>query len=722
MSQTPQSAISVSAQSLSFALNGKSSSYRFQVDPDTRDLISTHFGGRIDEDVPAWTAKFGVWSPEAKLRRREFPELGRGDFRTPAVHIRHGEGHAASDFKFESHRVVQGKPSLQGLPSTFGSDDEAQTLIVHMRDTANSTSAYLSYSIFAAHDAIVRSVRVVNEGEHPVTIEKLASLSFDLPTPADGCYDLTGLHGEWARERQRTRHRIRTGVQSFGSTQGASSHWHNPFMAVSSGDANEKHGDVWGLALVYSGSHLCEVELATRGSLRASMGIHPSQLSWRLGPGQSFTSPEAVAVYSGSGFGDMSRKLHRLVRHNLVRSKFALLPRPTLLNPWEGVLFNFDDKILTEIAKQSAEIGVKLFVIDDGWFGGSKHPRVDDHAGLGDWEVNPARFPDGLEGFARKIKSDHNLQLGLWVEPEMVNRKSALFEAHPDWVLEVPGMSTTAIRHQFALDLGLSEVQDYIIQALSSIVRTVPVSYIKWDYNRPIVESPTPASHHKYMLGLYRVLEQLTQQHPDILWEGCASGGGRFDLGMLHYFPQIWTSDNTDALDRLHIQLGTSLAYPASTMGAHLSRSPNEVTHRPSNLLFRAHVAMMGGSFGVELDPRRLSDDERAQLPDLIKFAEKINSVVVNGDMYRLSLPSESNHPAVLFMSSEGDTGVLFIFQLRAVVMHDRPLIKLQGLDPDARYILDGDKQFSGATLMNAGVVADLTGDLTSKVLLIKKV
>ncbi|TPX17724.1 uncharacterized protein E0L32_002825 [Thyridium curvatum] len=725
----PPITVSTYEQNLVFSLNGIGTSYQFHADHNSGDLVSSHFGGRIDQPLPASVTERGTYAHEDKLRRREFPELGRGDFRVPAVHVRHAQGHSASDFKYRSHSIVPGKPSLDSLPCTFGTEDEVQTLVVHMHDASSSVTADLSYSIFARHDAVVRSTRIINSGNHPITIEKLASLSFDLPMPARVGYDMVGLHGEWARERQRVRSRIRPGVQSFGSAQGVSSHWHNPFLAVCSGDAGETHGEIWGMALVYSGSHLCEVELSPRGGVRICMGMNPLCLSWQLAPGETLTSPECVVVYSESGFGYMSRNLHSLVCHNLARSNHARLPRPLLLNAWEGVYFNIDDKIMSEIAKHSAALGVKLLVMDDGWFG-AKYPRVDDRAGLGDWVANPARFPEGLDAFARRIQIDHKLQLGLWVEPEMVSIRSALFEAHPEWVMDIRDHPATEIRNQLMLNLGLPEVQDYIIEAISALLRPGLISYIKWDCNRAITESPSPASHHRYMLGLYRVLEQLTQQYPDVFWEGCAAGGGRFDLGMLQYFCQVWTSDNTDALDRIHIQLGTSLAYPASSMGAHVSRSPNEETHRAASLSFRAHVAMMGAGFGVELDPRRLSDEERAELPGLLELSGRVNPIVVEGDMYRLNQAESrdggggdiSNFPAVLFVSEDGARAVLFMFQIRLTMVQDRPTIRLQGLEPRAQYTLEGRGQYSGLTLMNAGVVPKFKKDLDSELVLISRV
>ena len=489
----------------------------------------------------------------------------------------------------------------------------------------------------------------------------------------------------------------------------------------------ESQGEAWGFSLVYTGSFSAEVERNSRGLVRASIGMHPDQLSWSLGPDESLTTPECVAVFSDTGLGGMSRKYHRLFRKYLIRSKFVDEPRPALLNSWEGLYFNFDEDSIERLAKSAAELGAKLFVLDDGWFG-DKHPRLNDKAGLGDWMPNPRRFPNGIKSIVDKVNklqpagSQDKLQFGIWVEPEMVNAKSELYEAHPDWILHAGNYPRTEGRQQLVLNLGLKEVQDYIIDFMSKLLKDAPISYIKWDNNRGMHEVSQPREFHAYMLGMYRVLDVLTTTFPDVLWEGCASGGGRFDAGILQYFPQSWTSDNMDAIDRINIQFGTSVVYPASSMGAHIGACPSHVTGRYQSIEFRAHVAMMGGSFGVELDPDSISEEERKQIPELFKLSEKLNPTIITGDLYRLSLPEESQHPAALYVAEDGSRAVLFAFQLLHTPVHEVPVIRLQGLDSAAKYKLDGGQTYSGATLMNGGIRFPLKGDYSSKVVFLDRV
>lgn len=488
------------------------------------------------------------------------------------------------------------------------------------------------------------------------------------------------------------RRRLETGTDacpSFGSAAGYSSHFHNPFFALVAPTATESHGEAWGFSLVYTGSFAAEVEWGSQALTRAMIGLNPSQLSWPLGPGASLVSPEAVAVFSDAGIGGMSRKLHRLFREHLMTSKFATQPRP-VLNSWEGLRFNYDADKIHKLATEAADLGVKLFVLD-GWFG-VQHPRNDDKAGLGDWEVNPAKFPKGMKPLVdniRQLKSRNSsgarLKFGLWLEPEMVNANSSLYERNPDWALHAGRYPRTETRHQLVLNVALPEVQDFI-ESVSRILGSAPIDYVKWDNNRGIHEMSAASTDHAYMLGLYRVFDTLNR-FPDVLWEGCASGGGRLDAGVLRYFPQVWTSDDTDGLERVYIQFGTSLAYPASVMGAHVSAVPNQQTGRTTPIEFRAHVAMMGGSFGLELNPEEMADEEKAKMAGLIELAEKVNPIVVQGDMWRLSLPDESNWPAALFVAADGQQAVLFYFQLRATINHSWPVLRLQGLDATAKFL-----------------------------------
>jgi alpha-galactosidase len=397
-----------------------------------------------------------------------------------------------------------------------------------------------------------------------------------------------------------------------------------------------------------------------------------------------------------------------------------------LLNSWEGLYFNYNQSSIYDLAKEAAGVGAKLFVLDDGWFG-KEYPRLSDDAGLGDWVPNPDRFPDGLEPLVKKItdlkaaNTSTNMRFGIWFEPEMVNPNSTLYDEHPDWALHAGPYPRTEARNQLVLNLALPEVQDYIIKSVSDVLNSADISYVKWDNNRGINETPSPATNHAYMLGMYRVFNELTTQFPDVLWEGCASGGGRFDPGVLQYFPQIWTSDNTDAIDRISIQLGTSLAYPPSAMGAHLSEVPNHQTGRTVPVAVRGHVAMMGGSFGLELNPAVMDEEDKAAVPGLVALAEKVNPIILNGDMWRLNLPEDSNWPAVLFIAEDAQKAVLFVFQVAPNVNHSWPRIKLQGLDPQASYKVDDGVVYTGATLMNLGLQFAFKGDYGSQVVMLEK-
>jgi alpha-galactosidase len=455
------------------------------------------------------------------------------------------------------------------------------------------------------------------------------------------------------------------------------------------------------------------------------MGLNPLQLSWPLAPGETFTSPECVAVYSDKGLGRMSRCFHKLFRNHLSRSTWTKKPRPTLLNNWEATYFDFNAESLVPIAEKAADLGVKLFVMDDGWFGG-KHARVDDHRGLGDWFPNKERFPQGLKPFVDKVNGlqGGKMGFGIWVEPEMVNAKSELYEQHPDWILHANNHDRTEHRNQLVLNVGLKEVQDYIIGFMTELLSSANITYVKWDNNRYMHEIPQPSAVHRYMLGLYRILDTLTTQFPDVLWEGCASGGGRFDAGILHYWPQSWTSDDTDAVERLAIQFGTTLSYPASSMGCHVSAVPNHQTGRVTSLEFRAHVALMGGSFGFELDPNNLSEEEQKTIPGLIKLAERVNPIVINGEMFKLNLPETSNWPAAMYVSEGGEEAVLLAYQVHAHLKAGFPPLPLQGLEAGKEYEVEvkGEKKvYSGKTLMGTGLRLWWDGDYQSQVVFLTR-
>ncbi|EAU32191.1 alpha-galactosidase C precursor [Aspergillus terreus NIH2624] len=707
-----------------FVLNGRHVSYCFHVDDETGDLRTDHFGGRVTGAIPVDPSPVvDGWTGMPDRVRREFPDQGRGDFRIPALRIRQAEGHTVSALKYQSYTLLHGKPDLPGLPATFGTEKDVSTLVVHLRDEYSSVTADLIYSVFPEYNAIVRSVSITNNGFQPISIEALASFSTDLPYED---LEMISLRGDWAREAHRMRRKVEYGTQGFGSTTGFSSHLHNPFLALAHPSTTESQGEAWGFSLVYTGSFEVNVEKGSQGLTRAVLGFHPNQLSWPLSPGETLTSPECVAVYSNHGLGGMSRSLHRLFRDHLIKSKFATANRPVLLNSWEGLYFDIDETSMIRIAKESAALGVKLLVMDDGWFG-KDYPRTSDAAGLGDWVPNPARFPNGLAPMVDQItslkvaNSSANLLFGIWVEPEMVNPDSALYREHPEWALHAGSYPRTEQRNQLVLNLALLEVQEFIINFMTDLLSSAKISYVKWDLNRGINETSAPKATHAYMLGMYKVFDTLTSRFPDVLWEGCAAGGGRFDPGILQYFPQIWTSDDSDAVERIFIQMGSSLAYPASAMGAHISAVPNHQTGRTTPLSLRAHVAMMGGSFGLELDPSQVSAEEKALIPELIALAEKVNPIVLTGDMWRLSLPEESNWPAVQFISQDQSQVVLFYFQLSPNVNHSMPRVRLQGLDEDAMYRVDGAGPYSGAMLMNLGLQYSFRTEYGSRVVFLEK-
>ena len=465
---------------------------------------------------------------------------------------------------------------------------------------------------------------------------------------------------------------------------------------------------------------------------RVLMGLSPTHLSWNLKPGETFRSPECCLIYEpAKGFGGMSRSLHKLYRNHLSRSKYTMQPRPVLANHWEAFEFDFDDKRLFAVAKAAAGFGTSLFVMDDGWFG-VKHPRENDHTGLGDWVPNPKRFPRGMDAFIKDVNDlkplnkKEPMKFGIWVEPEMVNPNSELYEQHPDWALHAGEHTRTEGRNQLVLNLALTEVQDYIIDFMSKLLGTFNIAYVKWDKNRMIHEMQSPSTAHQYMLGFYRVLHNLTTRFPGVLWEGCASGGGRFDPGMLQYFPQSWTSDDTDALERIFIQFGTTFVYPASSMGCHVSACPNGTTGRTTSLRFRAHVAMMGGSFGFELDPAKLTDDEKATLPRIVDLAERVNPLVVTGDMYRLALPEEGNWPAVQYLDPASGKSVIIAFQMYKIVNALPPRLLLQDLTPDEMYEVqvedDESYKMSGQDLMHRGLQLGWGGDFDSKIVWVSPV
>lgn len=651
-----------------------------------------------------------------------YPTAGVGDFRVPAVTVTAADGSSALSLGYRDHRIVPGKPSLDGLPSTYVEDDaEAETLEITLRDEPTGLEVDLRFTIFHDRPAIARSATIRNTGAGAVDLGCAMSLALDLP---DADWLMIGLAGAWSRERHVVERRLVPGRQSASSTRGASGHQHSPFIALRRATTDETHGEAYGFSLVYSGNFLAEVEVEPYGTTRVRIGIEPETFSWRLERRASFTTPEAIVAYSDGGLGTLSDAFHGLFRDRLARGTWRDRPRPVLINNWEATYFDFDADRLVEIAAAARDLGVELFVLDDGWFG----VRDDDTTSLGDWVVDRRKLPDGIEGVARRI-IDLGLGFGLWIEPEMVSQRSRLFEAHPDWAIGVPGRPLTESRQQLVLDMSRAEVVDHLTAVLTELLASAPIAYVKWDMNRNITEPFSPALpadrqgefFHRYILGVYELYRRLTTRFPEILFESCAGGGGRFDPGLLAFAPQAWTSDGTDAVERLRIQWGTSLAYPLSSMAAHVSAVPNHQVGRVTPFSTRAAVAFFG-VFGYELDPTVLDPEERAEIVDQIAFYRRHRELFQRGRFVRLDSPFEGDRDHVAWMVVAGDRRLAVVGTYRILGRPDPgpERLRLRGLDPDAAYAISvwpaGDDRLaranagerSGAELMGAGLVLDL--------------
>lgn len=616
------------------------------------------------------------------------PTPGGGDFRVPALVVEGPDGATVLDLGYAGHRVSAGKPALDGLPSTYVDDPgEATTVEIELADRTTGLEVALVLTIFEGRPIITRSMRLKNVGERPLVVRTAMSAAIDLP---DGPWDLLTFSGAWARERHPHRAALVPGRRSVGSLRGATGHQQDPTLFLLRPGTDEVHGEGFALSLVYSGNFLAEAEVGPRGSTRARIGLHPEGFAWRLEPGASFTTPETVLAWSDAGIGALSDALHGLFRERLARGTWRDRPRPVLLNSWEGVYFDFDHQRLVDMARAAADLGVELFVLDDGWFG----ERDSDTTSLGDWVVDRRKLPGGLAPLAAEIES-LGLSFGLWIEPEMVSPRSRLFEAHPDWAIGVPGRPRTESRQQLVLDLSRPEVVDHLEEAIASVLSSAAIRYVKWDMNRNITEpyggSLPPDRQgeffHRYMLGTYDLWRRLTTRFPEILFESCAGGGGRFDPGMLAYAPQGWTSDDTDAIERLTIQWGASHVYPLSSMAAHVSAVPNHQVGRITPLGTRAAVAFFG-IFGYELDPRSLSDTERAEIRAQIAFYRHHRDTFQRGRFVRLRSPIGRDDAAWMVVAPDRRTAIAAHIRIldRPVPPPDR--LRLRGLDAGLTYIV----------------------------------
>jgi alpha-galactosidase len=639
-------------------------SYRHLGSPDFRG-----FSNRVDEPI-------GLALPTA----------GSGDFRVPALVVEGPDGSTVLDLVYQGHRIDAGKPALDGLPATYCEDpSEATTVEVDLVDRVTGLRATLLLTLFEDRPVIARSMRLANDGDRRLVVRTAMSVSLDLP---DGPWDLLTLTGAWARERRPQRAPLQPGQRSVGSLRGATGHQQDPSLFLLRPGTDETHGEGLALSLVYSGNFLAEAEVGPRGSTRARIGLNPDGFAWTLEPGGAFNAPEAVLAWSSEGIGGLSDALHGLYRERLARGPWRDRARPVLLNSWEGVYFDFDHDRLVEMARAAADLGVELFVLDDGWFG----ERDDDTTSLGDWEVDRRKLPGGLGPLAADVEA-LGLRFGLWIEPEMVSPRSRLFEAHPDWAIGVPGRPRTESRQQLVLDLSRPEIVDHLEAAIAGVLGSASISYVKWDMNRNITEPHGGALpperqgefFHRSMLGTYELWRRLTARFPEVLFESCAGGGGRFDPGMLAYAPQAWTSDDTDAIERLSIQWGASHVYPQSSMGAHVSAVPNHQVGRVTPIGTRAAVAFFG-VFGYELDPRALSEPERAEIRAQIAFYREHRELFQRGRLVRLRSPLGRDDAAWMVVAPDRRTAIVAHVRIleRPVPPPDR--LRLRGLDPSLTY------------------------------------
>ncbi|MEK3688950.1 alpha-galactosidase [Paenibacillus sp. FSL R10-2736] len=665
-----------------------------------------YWGGRLREGSNLDGLLLPVAHGSLDRLPQEYPQYGTGDFRVPAYQAKLEDGTRVTELRYSGYRVTEGKPELAGLPSVYvESPEEADTLELILKDDYAKLTVKLRYTVYKERNVIARSVEFSNDGPDTLQLQRALSASVDFPA-AD--MDMIYLSGAWSREAQITRRRLEQGNSAIQSRRGMSSHQHNPFAALAKAGADENQGEVFGFSLVYSGNFEAETEVDPFGTTRFTIGLNSFDFSWKLEPGGYFQTPEAVMVYSGQGIGEMSRTYHRLYRTRLCRGQYRDKERPILVNNWEATYFDFNTDKLEAIAAEGAKLGIELFVLDDGWFG----KRDADNSSLGDWVEDLRKLPGGLADLAQRVNG-HGLKFGLWVEPEMISPDSDLYRSHPDWCLHVPGRRRSEARWQLVLDYTRAEVRQYIFESLSRIFSSVPVTYIKWDMNRCLTEigsAQLPADRqeetaHRYVLGLYELLERLTSAFPHILFESCCSGGGRFDPGMLYYMPQTWTSDDTDAVERLKIQYGTSLVYPASSMGAHVSAVPNHQVGRFTPLSFRGDVAM-SGNFGYELDLTKFTSEEKELAKAQVANYKEIRSLVQQGNLYRLESPFEGNDTAWMFVSDDQREALVYYFRVLAMPHPPRRMLLLGGLNPDLDYRIEGSGEvYGGDCLMQAGLL-----------------
>ena len=721
-------AITYNEKNKTFQLDTKSSSYLIGIVDEEQFVGHIYYGARLRPQDAAYLMRTGEnpLVPSVNNRERcsfldtfpmEYPGHGAGDYRESCLRVLTGGGHSVVCPLYQSHEIIDGKPALVGLPSSFPGEEKCQTLVLTCRDEVLRLTVELLYTVFEEEDVITRSVRIRNDGEDNIFLTKVYSACIDMD---DRDFEWLTLHGSWARERQIERKKLGYGKQRVSSIRGESSHQEHPFLAWMQPEATQTQGEVYAMHFVYSGNFTAQIEKSQFDSIRVTMGINDEDFCWKLEKGELFTAPEVVLTYSGEGIGRMTRNLHDFYRGHMIRSKYTHTKRPILINNWEATYFDFDTDKLLAIARRASELGIEMLVMDDGWFG----HRNDDSTSLGDWFVNEDKITGGLKHLVDEVNK-LGMKFGIWMEPEMISPDSLLYLKHPDWALQVTGRTATLSRNQYVLDLSRKEVRDYVYDAISTILHSANIEYVKWDMNRQLsdmggIELPPERQgelYHRYVLGVYELQERLIREFPDLLLENCSGGGARFDPGMLYYSPQIWCSDDTDAVERLKIQEGTALIYPLSTMGAHVSVCPNHTVGRNTPFETRGNVAL-AGTFGYELDITKIPKEDQEMIPQQVSMYHKYNDLIREGDYYRIASYS-SNHEFDCYLVSAKDKSealVTFVQVIGRPNYHSR-CIRLQGLDPQKNYRIEGtDQIYGGDLLMYAGLpVENLLGDAQSK-------
>lgn len=658
-----------------FTLQTKSSTY--QMKEEGGFLFHNYYGpviGDVDMSYLVCPMDRGFsGQPQEIVDRRfsldtrllEYSAYGTGDYRDYCLHAVYEDGSHVTDLRFVSYEVKEGKYALEGLPAMYQGEEKAETLEITLRDEYKNLEVVLYYSVFEDLDVITRACKIVNQSKEQVRLLRAYSMGLDFDNKD---MDMLHFYGRHAMERKMERSPLQHGFQGVESRRGYSSHQQNPFVILCKQDANEEYGWCYGASFAYSGNFSIQAEVSQMDLTRLTVGIQDTQFEFHLEPGESFTAPEVILSFSENGLGQLSRNYHKAIRHNLCRGKYKTERRPVLINNWEATYFDFTPEKLVAIAKDAKELGIEMLVMDDGWFG----KRDSDYSGLGDWFVNEKKLKGGLKNLVEEVNKA-GMKFGIWFEPEMISEDSDLYRAHPDWALTVPGRSFTRARHQLVLDFSREDVRTYIFDRMCEILESANIEYVKWDANRHLTDvwsAKLPADRqgevfHRYILGLYDFLEKLTQRFPNLLIEGCSGGGGRFDAGMMYYHPQIWCSDDTDAIERLDIQYGTSFGYPISTVGSHVSVCPNHQTGRSVSMKTRGIVAM-AGTFGYELDITRLSQEEKDMVKIQVEEFKKYYSLIQQGDYYRLTDDGrKSPYVAWEFAAEDGTEALLNVVTLR---------------------------------------------------------